>query len=278
MKKFTKAVAIIAMLAMALTFVGCTTSPVTTTPATPATAETPKTSAAPATNATTPEKKVLKMATNAYFQPYEYYDGTEMIGIDVEIAKAIAAKMGYELEISDIEFDSIITEVTEGKVDFGMAGMTITPERLESVDFTTSYASGVQSVIVKSDSSIKSVDDLTGTDYKIGVQKGTTGDTYACEDFNKEGKVRVTQYATANEAMLALLKGDIDCIIIDNEPAKALSAANEGTKVLETAYADEDYAICVKKGNQELLDKLNAAIFDLTKDGTIAGIVDKYIK
>ncbi len=278
MKKFTKAVAIIAMLAMALTFVGCTTSPATTPATTPAT-KTPATSVAPATGATpTSDKKVLKMATNAYFQPYEYYDGTEMVGIDVEIAKAIAEKMGYELVISDIEFDSIITEVTEGKVDFGMAGMTITDERLESVDFTISYASGVQAIIVKDGSPITSADDLSNEDYKIGVQKGTTGDTYACDDFNTDDKIRVTQYATGNEAMLALKKGDIDCIIIDNEPAKALSAANEGTKVLDSTYADEDYAICVKKGNNELLDKLNAAILELTQDGTIANIVAKYIK
>ena len=221
--------------------------------------------------------KVLKMATNAYFQPYEFYEGEKIVGIDAEIAAAIAEELGMTLEIVDMEFDSILTAVNEGSVDFGMAGMTITDERLLEVDFSISYANGKQMVIVKNDSPIASLDDLCAENatYKVGVQLGTTGDIYATDDFGKEN---VTTYSNGNEAVLALLGGSVDCVIIDNEPAKALIAANEGLKLLETAYADEDYAICVKKGNTDLLTKINTAIKDLTKDGTIAAIVAKYIK
>ena len=222
-------------------------------------------------------KPVLKMGTNAYFQPYEFYEGEKIVGIDAEIAAAIAEELGMTLEIVDMEFDSILTAVNEGSVDFGMAGMTITPDRLLEVDFSISYANGVQSIIVKNDSPITTADDLyaEGASYKVGVQLGTTGDIYATDDFGKEN---VTTYSNGNEAVLALLGGSVDCVIIDNEPAKALVAANEGLKILDTAYANEDYAICVKKGNSELLAKIDDAIKALTKDGTIAAIVAKYIK
>lgn len=223
------------------------------------------------------EKKVLKMATNAYFQPYEYYQDGKIVGIDAEIAAAIAEYLGYELEIVDMEFDSIITAVKEGSVDFGMAGMTVTEDRLKDINFSNSYATGVQSIIVKEGSAITSVDDLLADDatYKVGVQLGTTGDIYATDDM---GKDRVTSYNNANNAVLGLIGGDVDCVIIDNEPAKALVNANDGLKILDTAYADEDYAICVAKEKTELLDKINEAIVALTADGTIATIVNKYIK
>lgn len=219
----------------------------------------------------------IVMATNAYFQPYEYHEGDKIVGIDAEIAAAIAEKLGKTLRIDDMQFDSILTAVQEGSVDFGMAGMTITEERLESVDFTSSYATGVQSIIVKDGSPITTVDDLyaDGATYKVGVQLGTTGDNYCTGDF---GTDRVVQFSNGNEAALALVGGSVDCVIIDNEPAKALAAANEGLTLLETSYADEDYAICVAKGNTELLDALNAAIDELTADGTIDTIVAKYIK
>ncbi len=222
-------------------------------------------------------KAVLKMGTNAYFQPYEFYEGEKIVGIDAEIAAAIAEKLGMTLEIVDMEFDSILTAVNEGSVDFGMAGMTITTDRLEEVDFSISYANGVQAIIVKEDSPITHVDDLYAerASYKVGVQLGTTGDIYATDDF---GSDNVTTYSNGNEAVLALAGGSVDCVIIDNEPAKALVAANSGLKILETSYANEDYAICVKKGNSELLDKINAAVMELTEDGTIAAIVAKYIK
>ncbi len=223
------------------------------------------------------EKPVIKMATNAYFKPYEYYDGDKIVGIDAEIAAAIAEKLGMELQIVDMEFNSIITAVNEGSVDFGMAGMTVTEKRLQEVDFSISYANGVQAIIVKEGSPITCADDLyaEGANYKVGVQLGTTGDIYATDDFGAEN---VTTYSNGNEAVLALLGGSVDCVIIDNEPAKALVAANAGLKILDTSYANEDYAICIKKGNAELLEKINNAIMELTDDGTIQGIINKYIK
>ena len=225
----------------------------------------------------TVEEGKLIMATNAYFQPYEYYDGDKIVGIDAEIAAAIAEKLGLELVIEDMAFDSIITAVSEGSVDFGLAGMTITEDRLKDVDFSISYATGVQSIIVPENSTIKTVDDLyaDGAAFKVGVQLGTTGDIYATDDF---GDDLVTSFTTGNEAVNALLGGDVDCVIIDNEPAKAFVANNQGLKILETSYADEDYAACIKKGNDALREAVDNAIEELIEDGTIDGIVSKYIK
>ena len=258
---------LLALACLTLCFVGCATDNKDKDQETTATTETKEQDA---------PKPVLKMATNAYFQPYEFYKDGKIVGIDAEIAAAIADYLGYDLVIEDMEFDSIITAVKGGSVDFGMAGMTVTDERLLEIDFSNSYATGVQSVIVKADSPITSVDDLfaDGATYKAGVQQGTTGDIYATGDL---GEARVTPYNNANNAVLALIGGDVDCVIIDNEPAKALVAANSGLKILETSYADEDYAICIKKGNTELLGKINEAIVALTKDGTIDAIVAKYI-
>jgi polar amino acid transport system substrate-binding protein len=221
---------------------------------------------------------VLVMGTNAAFPPYEFIgDDGQPTGIDIEIAAAVCADMGYTLVVRDMEFDSIISDVQYDKIDFGMAGMTVTEERMQFVNFSDSYATGIQAIIVKEGSPITCADDLfaEGAAYKVGVQLGTTGDVYATGDFGSEN---VTTYSNGNEAVLALLGGSVDCVIIDNEPAKALVAANEGLKTLETAYANEDYAICVKKGNAELLAKIDQAIKELTADGTIDAIVDKYIK
>lgn len=217
----------------------------------------------------------LTMATNAFFQPYEYYEGDKIVGIDAEIAEAIAEKLGLELQIDNMEFDSIITAVATGAADFGLAGMTVTPKRLEEVDFSISYANGVQVIIVKEGSPITSVDDLgaEGATYKIGVQLGTTGDIYASGDF--EG--RVTQYNNGNQAVLALQNGDVDCVIIDNEPAKAFVKANEGLVILDTSYADEDYAACFAQENDALREAVDAAIEELIMDGTIDAIIEKYI-
>ena len=220
----------------------------------------------------TTDTKVIKMGTNAAFPPYEYKEGDNFVGIDVEIAAAIAAKLGYTLEIVDMEFDSIITAVQQGEVDFGMAGMTVTDERLLEVDFTSSYATGVQSVIVVDGSDIATLDDLAGK--KIGVQLGTTGDIYASGDYGEEN---VTKYGKGADAVIALKGGDVNAVIIDNEPAKAFVAENEGLKILDTDYAIEDYAIAIKKGN-ELLDDINEALEALTEDGTIDTIIAKYIK
>ncbi len=170
-------------------------------------------------------KEEIHMATNAQFPPYEYYDGDKIVGIDAEMAAAIADKLDKKLVIDDMDFDAIITSVQTGKSDMGMAGMTVTEERLQSISFSDSYAKGIQVVIVPEDSKITSVDDLfaDGATYLIGTQKGTTGDTYAEGDF---GADRVMKYASGNEAVQALVTGKVDCVIIDNEPAKAYVEAN----------------------------------------------------
>lgn len=172
----------------------------------------------------------IKMATNAYFPPYEYYDGENIVGIDVDIAKAIAADLGMKLEIVDIEFDSIIAGVQTGKYDMGMAGMTVTDERKQSVDFSDSYATGIQSIIVTEDSEIKSIDDILkdGSTYKVGVQLSTTGDIYITDDLGDAAKDRVVEFQTGNDAVAALRSGKVDAVIIDNEPAKAYVEANNG--------------------------------------------------
>ena len=223
------------------------------------------------------DENTLTMATNAAFPPYEYKDGDKIVGIDAEIAEKIAEKLGMTLKIVDTEFGAIIGGVETGKYDIGMAGMTVTEERLESVNFTSSYATGVQSIIVKEGSAITTVDDLyaDGASYKVGVQLGTTGDIYSTDDFGAEN---VSQFANGNEAVMALLGGAVDCVIIDNQPAKALVEANEGLVILDTSYADEEYAICVAKENEELLAALNTAIEELIADGTVDAIVAKYIK
>lgn len=218
------------------------------------------------------EKAKLVMATNAEFPPYEYHDGDNIIGIDAEVAAKIAEKLDMELVIEDVSFDSIIPGVQSGKYDMGMAGMTVTDERLESVNFSDSYAKGIQVVIVPENSDIASVDDITGK--KIGVQTSTTGDIYATDDFGEEN---ITRYDNGAVAVQALLSGKVDCVIIDNEPAKSYVAANEGLKILDTTYADEDYAICFNKDNTELQEKVNAALGELIADGTLQSIVDKYI-
>ena len=217
-------------------------------------------------------KAILTMATNAEFPPYEYYQGDKVVGIDAEVAALIADKLGMELEIVDIAFDSIIPGVQSGKYDMGMAGLTVTEDRLEKVDFSTSYATGVQSVIVKADGAIQSLDDITGK--KIGVQTTTTGDIYATDDYGEEF---VTRYDNGAAAVQALIAGKVDCVIIDNEPAKSYVAANEGLKILDTSYTVEDYAICFAKNNTELKDKVDAALKDLIADGSVQAVVNKYI-
>lgn len=235
--------------------------------------------AACASSAKQAETPVLSMATEGTFQPYEYYDGDKLIGIDVEIAEAIAEKLGMTLEVTDIAFDSIIPGVQTGKYDIGMAGMTVTDERLEEVSFTTSYATGVQVVIVKDGGPITSVDDLfaDGANTVVGTQTGTTGFLYATWDIEDEGLGTVKSFAKTTDAVEALKNGQVDCVILDNEPAKALVAANEGLSILDAEYAVEDYAIAVAKDNTELLDKINGALDELIADGTVQSILDKYI-
>lgn len=221
---------------------------------------------------TTVTEGVLTMGTNAAFPPYEYYEGDTVVGIDAEIAQAIAEKLGLTLEIVDMDFNSIITAVQSGKVDVGIAGMTVEPDRLENVDFTDSYATGVQVVIVTEDSEIASVDDLEGK--LIGTQEGTTGWSYCSEDYGDDMVIPYTNGATAVQA---LLDGKVDCVVIDQQPALSFVEANEGLKILETEYAVEDYAIAVSKDNTALRDAINTALNELIEDGTVQGILDKYI-
>ena len=218
----------------------------------------------------------LTMGTNAQFQPYEFYEDGNIVGIDAEIAAAIAEKLGMELEIVDMDFGAIIPAVTEGKIDFGMAGMTVTEERLQSVNFSDTYAVGIQAIIVKEGSEIKSYDDLAaeGATWKVGVQESTTGDIYCTDEF---GDARVEKYKAGPEAVEALKTGKVDCVIIDNEPAKAFVAANEGLQILDSKYAEEEYAIAVNLENKDLLDKINGALNELITDGTVETIVAKYI-
>lgn len=222
----------------------------------------------------------LIMATNATFPPYEYKDGDKVVGIDAEVAQKIAEKLGKELVIEDVEFGSIIAGVQSGKFDMGMAGMTVTEERLKSVNFTDSYAKGIQSVIVKEDSAIKSIDDLKGDgSMKIGVQQDTTGDIYASDTVENGGygEENVIRYKAATDTVQALKAGKVDAVIIDNEPAKNFVASTSGLKLLDGSWVDEDYAVCVAKENTELLSQINQALAELKADGTLQQIIDKYI-
>lgn len=224
------------------------------------------------------EKGTLIMATNAEFPPYEYHEGDAIVGIDAEIAEAIATKLGYDFMIEDMLFDSIIPAVTSGKASFGMAGMTVTEERMQSVDFSDSYATGVQVVIVADGSAITTVDDLFADDASnaIGVQTGTTGDLYATWDLEDAGLATIDRYNKGADAVQALLTGKIDCVIIDNEPAKEFVAATEGLVILDTEYAIEEYAIAFAK-DSELTEEVNGALQELIADGTVAAIIEKYI-
>ncbi len=248
------------------------------------------------------DDNILYMATNAAFPPYEFKEGDSFAGIDVEIATEIAKKLGMELQIADVEFGSIIGGVSTGKYDIGMAGMTVTDERKQSVNFSNTYATGIQVIIVKDGSPITSLDDifvfdengdptaLKDTDVKVGVQQDTTGDIYSSSaisgwgfnDLAEDESIitdRVVRFKTGAEAVAALKNDNVDMVIIDNEPAKSFVAANEGIHILagDNEYAIEDYAICVSKENTELLEKINKALDELKADGTIDRIINKYI-
>ena len=221
----------------------------------------------------TVEPGKLIMSTNAAFPPYEMTtDSGEFEGIDIETAQAIADKLGLELQIDDMDFDAALLAVQQGKSDMVMAGVTVTDERQNVMDFTDSYATGIQSIIVKEDSDIASVDDLAGK--KIGTQRGTTGYLYCSDDFGDEN---VVAYDDGLTAVQMLNNGQVDCVVIDNAPAKEFIAANPGLKLLDTAYVEESYAIGIGKGNTELKDAINTALEELKADGTLQAIVDKYI-
>ena len=216
----------------------------------------------------------LTMSTNAAFPPYEMTtDAGELEGIDVEIAGAIADKLGLELQIDDMDFDAALLAAQQGKSDMVMAGVTVNDERKQVMDFSDTYASGVQVVIVKEGSEIATVDDLAG--HMIGTQRGTTGYIYCSDDFGEDS---VTAYDNGLTAVQALNNGQVDCVVIDSAPAKEFVAANEGLVILDTEYAVEDYAIGMAKGNTALVEAVNGALAELKADGTIDAILAKYIK
>lgn len=273
-------------LSMALTMAACGSSnsgaastPAAGSSAASASAAGSSAAAEPEDAFTTVESGKLHMATNAAFPPYEMTDdngGFE--GIDVEIATAIADKLGLELVVDDMDFSSVINAVQGGKADIAMAGLTVNEERKQNVDFTASYATGVQVVIVPEDSDITTVDDLSN-DKMIGTQEATTGYIY-CSDTPENGgygEDHVVAYTNGATAIQALLGGKVDAVVIDNEPAKAFVAANPTLKILDTEYVTEEYAIGISKENNALLDTVNGALEELIADGTVQSIVDKYI-
>ena len=257
MKKTIAMILCLALCAVCLAGCGGSSAPAAT--AAPA-AEAP--AAAPAEAA-----KVLKVATNVAFPPYEYYENEKAVGIDVDIMQAICDKLGYTMELSDMEFGSIITAVAAGKVDVGFGAITITEERAKSVHFTTSYSTGIQSIIVKEDSPITGVEDLEAKGIKIGVQQDTTGDIYATDQFGNKGA----------DAVQALITGKVDCVIIDNSPAETFVAQNAGLKILPTAYAEEAYGFELSYDNEPLYNEVNGALEALLADGTVQSIIDTYI-
>ena len=279
MKKQILALSMAALMAAALT--ACSSKPAET--AAPETTQAQTAEAAPETEGETAEASeeatggaeaaggTLVMATNAEFPPYEYYEDGDIVGIDVEIAKAIAAKLGMELQIEDMAFDAIIPAVTSGKADFGAAGMTVTEERQRSVEFTDTYANSNQVAIVKEDSDITGSDALAGK--IIGVQLGTTGDALA----NEIKDATVERYNKGLEAVQSLTQGKIDAVVIDQATAEAFVKKTEGIKILEEKMSEEEYAIAIKKGNMELVEKMNEAIKELKEEGKIDEIVAKYM-
>ena len=277
MKKISRrsflAAAAVSAAALALTACGGSASTASSAAASSvaASSEAASTSAA-AAELTTVEAGKLTMATNATFPPYEMTtDSGEIEGIDIDTAKAIAEKLGLELQVDDMEFDAALLSVQQGKADMVMAGVTVTDERKAVMDFSDSYATGIQSIIVPNGSDIASPDDLAGK--KIGTQRGTTGYIYCSDDFGDDA---VVAYDDGLTAVQALKNGQVDAVVIDNAPAKEYVAANPGLVILDTSYAEEDYAIGMAKGSA-LEDAVNAALEELKADGTLQSIVDKYI-
>lgn len=292
MKNMKKVLALVLALAMALALAACSNSSTDTGASDDAGSEvtdaaTENTGSETADSETdsgeatltTVESGKLHMSTNAAFPPYEMIaDDGSFEGIDVEVATAIAEKLGLELVVDDMGFDAALTAVQTGKSDIAMAGITVTDARKEVMDFSDSYATGIQVIIVKEDSPIQTVDDLANAEM-IGCQKATTGYIY-CSDTVENGgygEDHVTAYDTGALAVMALVNGQIDAVVIDSEPAKSFVAANEGLKILDTEFSVENYAIAVGKGNTALLDAINGAMAELKADGTFQSIVDKYI-
>ena len=213
----------------------------------------------------------LVMATNAAFPPYESVEGNEIIGIDPEIAKLIADDLGRELVIEDMAFDSIIAAVQSGKADIAMAGLTVTEDRKQNINFSDPYTEAAQVIVVKKDSPVASPDDLEGK--TVGVQIGTTGDIYAGDIAD----ATIERYSKYFEAINALNQGKIDAVIVDREPAKVFVSDSDELKMIDKEFTLEEYAIGVAKENTELLDQINASLKKLQESGEIDKIINKYI-
>lgn len=216
---------------------------------------------------------VIDFGISVDLPPYEFYEGDQMKGIDVEIADEISKKLGVEVKLHDMDFSTIIASIESGKLDGGISGFTVTEDRKKSVNFSKTYASSMQSVLLKQDSPIKSTDDLEGK--KIGTQLGTTGDMIAQEDFGEEN---VQSFAKFPDAVLSLQGGKLDAIILDEATAIKFAEANDDLKILESPYTQEEYAIAVAKDKDKLLEEINKAIDDLKETGKLQEIVDKYIE
>ena len=277
MKKISRrsflAAAAVSAATLALTACGGSASTASSAASSVAASSEAASTSAAAAELTTVEAGKLTMATNAAFPPYEMTtDAGAFEGIDIDTAQAIADKLGLELQIDDMDFDAALLSVQQGKADIAMAGVTVTDERKNVMDFSDSYATGIQSIIVPEGSDIASPDDLAGK--MIGTQRGTTGYIYCSDDFGDDA---VVAYDDGLTAVQALNNGQVDAVVIDNAPAKEFVAANPGLVLLDTSYAEEDYAIGMAKGNTALEDAVNAALEELKADGTLQSIVDKYI-
>ena len=270
MKKFLSVLMAATMLVGVMALTGCGGD--TTEPTTDEATNQSEPASTTATDLKTVTEGVLTMSTNAAFPPYESTDDSgNVVGIDADIAAAIAEKLGLKLQIDDMDFDGALAAPQSGKSDIVMAGVTVNEDRLLTLDFTESYATGVQVVIVPEGSDV-TLDNLG--EQQIGTQRGTTGYIYCTDDY---GEDHVVAYDDAIAAVKALNNGQIDCVVIDSAPAQELVKANPGLTILDTEYVTEDYAIGVAKGNTALLDAVNGALKELVEDGTVQSIIDKYI-
>lgn len=248
---------------------GCGASTSTSSESTGSTAE-----ASEQTDAEAASGDVIIMGTNAEFEPFEYREGMDIVGFDVEVAQKVADKLGKQLQIEDMSFDSLIMALNTDKIDFIAAGMTATDERKTQVDFSDAYFNSKQMIIVKSaDESIKTADDLVGK--KVGVQLGTTGDLFAS---STEGIAEVAQFPAGTQAVMDLKNGKIDAVIIDEEPAKKMTEGQSDLKLLDAPFVEEEYAIAIKKGNEDLLKAVNETLAEIKADGTYDEIYTKYFE
>ncbi len=274
MKKFSKIAAFLLVAAMMLSSAGCAQSGTT--------ASATGSQAASSAGGQTSVDKVkadgaVTMSTNAEFEPFEYKDGDKIVGIDIDISNKIAEKLGVQLKINDIAFDTLTTELGSGKTNFVAAGMTANKDRKKNVDFSDTYFDASQAIIVSKDSAIKSRTDLNGK--KVGVQQGTTGDTYCTnEDGKNDIKVGSTErYAKGVDAVTDLINGKIDAVVIDDFPAKKFVEKNSDKLVkLDEALTTEQYAIAVPKGDKAMLDTVNSVLGELKSSGELDKIIEKY--